>query len=98
MYKIKLHEFAYHELLEAKDWYALQTENLGEVFHESIKKQVHLIKQNPSWFLLEQDNIYKAYIPKFPYKLLYSFDEKQIIIWAIAHLHRKPNYWQTRIK
>ena len=47
--------------------------------------------------MMYANGIYKAYIPKFPYKLLYSFNEELITIWALTHLHRKPNYWQERI-
>ena len=56
------------------------------------------IKQNPDWFLIEAENIYKAYIPKFPYKILYTLDKEKIIVWAIAHMHRKPWYWQSRMR
>jgi len=48
-------------------------------------------------FLIEVDDIYKAYVPKFPYKILYTVEEESIVIWAISHLHRKPWYWQSRI-
>jgi hypothetical protein len=37
-------------------------------------------------------------IKKFPYKLLFTIDDNNnIIIWAIAHMHRKPWYWQSRM-
>ena len=45
---------------------------------------------------MEDEIIYKAYVPKFPYKILFTLDNDNIIIWAIAHMHREPNYWKTR--
>jgi hypothetical protein len=96
MFNVKIHEFAYQDLNEGVVWYDSQMIGLGEKFKQEIVKQVANISKNPSWFLIEQDNIYKAYIPKYPYKILYSFTENNIIIWAIAHMHRKPNYWKNR--
>ncbi len=98
MLAVKIHEFAYQELQKGVTWYDLQSIGLGAKFQNEVKKQVQKIAQNPSWFLVEKGNIYKAYIPKFPYKLLYSFNQKLITIWALPHLHRKPNYWQKRTK
>jgi len=97
MLKIEIHEFASQELDEAIEWYESQSQGLGKRFKNSVIKQVKTIQRNPSWFLKEHDNIYKAYIPKFPYKILFTFNNDCIIIWAISHLHRKPWHWQSRI-
>ncbi|MES0490386.1 MAG: type II toxin-antitoxin system RelE/ParE family toxin [Leptospirales bacterium] len=94
--KVRIHELAALELNEAVEWYELQSVGLGLRYKKSIYAQVNKIKNNPKWFLMEEENIFKAYIPKFPYKILYSIEETTIIIWAIAHLHREPTYWQNR--
>jgi len=63
-----------------------------------VIEHIDKIKMNPDWSLIEADNIHKAYIPKFPYKILFTKESKNtIVIWAIAHLHRKPWYWQKRV-
>ena len=97
--KIKIHELASEEFDEAIEWYELQSKGLGKRFKRSVIEQIHKIKKNPRWFLIEADNIYKAYIPKFPYKILYTIeDDERIVVWAIAHMHRKPWYWQARMR
>lgn len=96
MLKVRIHEFALNELNEAVEWYDLQSNGLGSRFKSVTKSQVNKIAGNPSWFLKEESNIYKAYLPKFPYKILFSFNEKEVVIWAIAHMHRMPHYWQSR--
>lgn len=96
--QVSIHELAAKEFDEAIEWYELQSKGLGERFKKSVIVQVNNIKMNPKWYLKEKDNIYKAYIPKFPYKILFTIDNENIIIWAIAHMHRKPWYWQSRIK
>lgn len=72
---------------------------LGKRFKRAVIEKVNIIKKNPQWFLIEAGEIYKAYIAKFPYKILFTIENEQnIIIWAIAHMHRKPWYWQSRIR
>jgi plasmid stabilization system protein ParE len=95
--KVHIHEMAAREFDEAILWYEAQSEGLGDRFKKTILHRIEMIKKNPSWFLREAENIYKAYIPKFPYKILYTIDEGSLVIWAIAHLHRKPWYWQSRM-
>ncbi len=94
--KVFIHELAKNEFDEAIEWYELQSQGLGERFKNSVIQQIEKVKKNPTWFVHEQDNIYKAYIPKFPYKIIFSIEKDNINIWAIAHLHRKPQYWQYR--
>jgi len=96
--QIKIHELADKEFKEAIEWYELQSKGLGKHFKKLVVKKISKIKKNPEWFLIEEEDIYKAYIPRFPYKIIYTIENnKSIIIWAIAHMHRKPWYWQTRI-
>lgn len=95
--KVKINELAALEFEEAIEWYETQCKGLGKLFKHHVIEQVKKIRKNPTWFLIEESPFYKAYIPKFPYKILYSIEDDLIIIWAVAHLHRKPWYWQNRI-
>jgi hypothetical protein len=96
--QVRIHELAVKELDEAIDWYDLQSGGLGKRFKEAVVENVNKIRKNPGWFLIEKGQIHKAYIPKFPYKILFTVEnDNLIIIWAIAHLHRKPWYWQNRV-
>ncbi|PIP39412.1 hypothetical protein COX18_10205 [Candidatus Desantisbacteria bacterium CG23_combo_of_CG06-09_8_20_14_all_40_23] len=94
---INIHELAVKEFDEAIKWYEIQSKGLGKRFKKSVTDQLKKIKENPTWFLKETNNIYKAYVPKFPYKILFTSDKDRIVIWAIAHMHRKPWYWQSRM-
>lgn len=95
--KINIHELAANEFDDAIDWYELQAKGLGKRFKKAVVKQIQKIKRKPTWFLKESDYIYKAYVPKFPYKILFTSNENEIVIWSIAHMHRKPWFWQSRM-
>jgi hypothetical protein len=40
----------------------------------------------------------RCLIAKFPYGVIYHYSPEQdeIVIVAIAHLHRRPDYWVSR--
>jgi len=37
-------------------------------------------------------------IKSFPYGIIYQAKEEEIVIVAVANLHRKPNYWIDRVE
>jgi len=47
--------------------------------------------------MLIDSTIRRCLIKRFPYSILYGINVDMIVIIAIAHLHRKPNYWQGRL-
>jgi hypothetical protein len=47
---------------------------------------------------VERGEIRKCLLHKFPYKLLYSIEADHILILAVAHQHREPEYWTDRSK
>jgi len=94
--KIRIHDLAAQEFDDAIDWYEMQSHGLGARFKSKVVEQINRIKLNPTWFPVEEGSLYKAFIPQFPYKILFTIEDDVLIIWAVAHLHRKPWYWQAR--
>ncbi len=86
-------ELAKLELEDAVSYYEFQQAGLGKRFKLSIKESITRIIQFPLSWPFEKDEIRKCILPRFPYKILYSNEEDHIFIIAIAHTHRKPNYW-----
>ena len=78
--QVKIHELATKEFDEAIEWYEIQSKGLGKQFKKSVIDNIKKIKKNPEWFLLEADNIHKAYIPKFPYQILFNKENNNSII------------------
>ena len=84
------------ELNDAAFYYELEQKGLGNKFKEEIKKSVLRIVRFPkSWSLVKRE-IRKYLSHKFPYKILYSIEQDCILIIAVAHQHRKPDYWIDR--
>jgi plasmid stabilization system protein ParE len=94
--KIIFSKIAKQELDDAVRFYEMEFEGLGKRFRAEIKKAALRISEYPNAWSIEKDDIRKCLLHKFPYKLLYSIESDHIFIIAVAHQHRKPDYWVDR--
>ena len=62
-------------------------------FGKKSERRQKRISENPEAWSVEHGEVRKCILHKFPYKLLYSIEKDFIFIIAIAHQHRKPDYW-----
>jgi len=49
------------------------------------------------WQLLDRD-IRRCCLNRFPYGLIYTIENGDILVLAVPHLHRRPDYWRDRLK
>lgn len=95
--KIRLLEPAEQELDEAIDYYNAQVEGLGDAFLLESLRAFDLIQQYPlAWHSLGP-GIRRCRLMRFPYGVIYSPGQEEILVIAIAHMHRRPRYWQDRL-
>ncbi len=95
--KVVFTELARHELSEAIAYYELEYEGLGKRFEEEVKLSIERIVKFPMTWSIERGDVRKYLMHKFPYKLLYSIEKDHILIIAVAHFHRKPDYWVDKL-
>jgi toxin ParE2 len=50
-----------------------------------------------AWHPLSE-GIRRCRLGRFPYGLIYAMDNSDIVVLAVAHLHRRPDYWRDRLK
>ena len=93
---IRLLEPAQAELDEAIGWYAGQAPGLGDAFLLETLKILKLIEQFPDAWHPLMPNIRRCRLSRFPYSVVYTLDAADLLVLAVAHQHRKPNYWRNR--
>lgn len=91
--KIIFSRLAKQELDDAISYYELEDTGLGRRFKQEVRKAALRIAAYPEAWSVERGEGRKCLLHKFPHKLLYSVEKDQILIIAVAHLHRKPDYW-----
>ena len=96
--KIIFSKYAKLELEGATHFYELEYKGLGQRFKEEVKKAAIRISEYPRAWSVERGDVRKCLLHKFPYKLLYSIETDHVFVIAVAHQHRKPDYWIDREK
>ena len=94
--KIFFDPLAHAELEDAVEWYEHEKSGLGKKFRDEINCALDRIIRRPTWSIQARPGVFRVRIKIFPYKLLYSLLDDHIVILAISHNHRDPNYWYGR--
>lgn len=94
---LKLLQAAESELAEAVNWYEEQSPGLGDALLVELVRVFRLIERYPdAWHPLSR-NTRRCRLARFPYGVIYAQDGDELLVIAIAHLHRAPGYWRERI-
>jgi len=95
---IKVLRLAQVEFKEAVTHYELEQNGLGDRFRREVLRSISRIRQFPAAYQTFSLNTRRCLISKFPYGIIYHYspERDEIVIVAIAHLHRRPDYWASR--
>lgn len=95
--KIEILEEAERELIEAALWYESKETGLGYRFRDEFSHVLGKIQEDPLLWREREGGYRRVNCPVFPYFVPYFIRGGVIIIAAVAHSHRKPGYWESRI-
>lgn len=95
--EIRLLKPAQSELDDVIGYYEVQERGLGTEFLDEILETFKRIKLNPDAWALFSKRTRRCLVRRFPYGIIYQIRDNKILIIAIAHLHRKPEYWKDRM-
>jgi len=87
---------AKRELDESAEYLEHEFEGLGVSFRAEVKLAAERISRHPRAWSIDLGEVRKCLLHRFPYKLLYSIESDHILILAVAHQHREPDYWIDR--
>ena len=84
------------EYIAAGRYYNRQVSGLGDAFADEIEAGISRILDAPATWRIVEDDVRRYLVNRFPYGIYYTVENDVIVIWAVKHLHRDPDYWQTR--
>lgn len=96
MRQLEVHPQVYEELEEARFWYENRLAGLGTKFLDQVDLAMTVIKKSPEVWPLHFHGTRRYLVHRFPFAILYRYDESQIQIIAVMHQRRRPNYWKDR--
>ena len=96
--KISHHVAAIEEIVAAAEYFNEQDLGLGGRFVSAIDQAVREIAGSSlAWPQSEHGTRKRILISPFPYTIYYKSLDDRIVIIAVAHQSRQPEYWKDRI-
>ena len=96
--KVEFLPEADEEFREAARYYESEAAGVGLSFIAAVHRAVDEVVEFPLAAPIQRANIRKKVLHHFSYNLFYAIEADAIVIVAVAHQRKRPNYWSTRLK
>ncbi|MGO8698114.1 MAG: type II toxin-antitoxin system RelE/ParE family toxin [Limisphaerales bacterium] len=87
---------ARQEFLQALSFLESQQAGLGQRFKDEVDRNVLWIASHPDVLRVRPGGYRRMNLRIFPYYIAYLIRGDTIWVLAVAHGHRKPDYWVRR--
>lgn len=94
--KLHLVSAARDEAREAALYYLGESPKTAAAFVEQLAAALAQLREAPTTWRPVEDGVRRYLLKQFPFGIYYSVEGDEIVVWAIMHLRRKPNYWAGR--
>lgn len=103
MRRIRIHEQAAEEAIEAAAWYEREYPGLGIEFERAVNTAIDLLEDEIVPLMnmpgtAGAKGIKRLILKRFPYDIVVREASEDIIVVAIAHHSRRPGYWRNRFR
>jgi toxin ParE2 len=93
----KLLPVAEQELQDSAGFYDQESPLLTDRFLDAFLAVMERLGRYPESGTRISGHLRIARLNEFPYNVVYRIESRSIIVVAMAHQSRKPNYWKGRI-
>jgi plasmid stabilization system protein ParE len=94
--RVVFHPGASKDYAAAFAWYYARGTALASDFEREIDRGIRLVFRNPLRWPKFDDQRRRLVVRKFPYSIIYELHGNDVVILAVAHGKRRPNYWRER--
>ena len=100
--KVVLHSGAIADATAAGDQYESDEAGLGLEFAAELSRSIEVVAESPLTWLLwpgtpPRLNIRRFLLTRFPFSLACMVQTDRVVVLAVAHQKRHPNYWFNRM-
>ncbi|SRR5260221_4109457 len=92
--RLRFDEDARREYLDAMVFYSGSGEKIGVKFADAVELAIAKIGSEPHRFREIEAGVRRCRVTRFPYSILYNVAEEEILILAVKHDRRSPDYWR----
>lgn len=90
------HPDARAEVSQSVEFYEARLEGLGLRFLSPVEQTAERICTSPEAGAPLAGGLRKRIVSGFPYSVIYRVWEDHVYLVAVAHQHRRPDYWRER--
>ena len=84
------------ELLKEIAYYSTAREGVGIKFQKSVEAAISAAALNPKGGAPASSDTRSRIVKGFPFSVVYRASDVELLIIAIVHHRRRPNYWSNR--
>lgn len=96
--KVEFLPEADEEFREAARYYESEAAGVGLSFITAVHKGIAEVVALPLAAQVVRGGIRKKVLRHFSYNLFYTIESDSIVIVAVAHQRKRPNYWLARVQ
>ncbi len=95
---LRIETTAEADIEAAMEWYEDRRVGLGFEFLVAFREATRKITETPLAFskyeLLPNTRDFRRYrLRRFPYIVIFQIRPDEIVVFAVSHAHRRPNFW-----
>jgi plasmid stabilization system protein ParE len=94
---VRYHQGATADVKSAVAWYLRRSLKAASDFVKELDRAVDTIRRGPERWPIRKGKTRQFLLWRFPFSVIYSAQEGAIVIWAVAHGSRRPDYWTRRV-
>lgn len=94
--KVRFHPAARSELRGARDWYEERSPLSAAAFAHEVATAISRIVEVPARYPAAEYGTRRFVLQRFPFNIFYRVGATEIVIVAVAHQKRHPDYWRQR--
>jgi len=101
MRRVRIHEAAAQEAIEAAEWYEGRCSGLGAEFQRAVEVALDLLAEDivplsPVSLTARARGVKRLSLRRFPFDLIVVERQMEVFVVAFAHHARRPGYWRHR--
>lgn len=97
-YTLQIRAEAIEETGEAYSWYESKQQGLGERFLSELQHIYYNIQDAPLKYKQSYRGVRIAVMPVFPFLIIFTLKETEIVVHSVFHTSRNPKSWRTRVR
>lgn len=94
---VRFHSAARQELWHEVEFYDERGQGLGNELAAEVERVIRDIREYPELGTPDRVGTRRVKVHRFPFSIIYCVQSEQIVLVALAHHSRKPEYWRERI-